>query len=289
MKKKLMLAAALLAVGVATNVKAEEAETTESQEEIKYELEGKQQEIKDENGTKIFVENFYSGAEKITVHMPKGWAVRLYRQPNSDLEGNDKGILVEVPYLCENVVIDTETDKHTGLKKNITQARYKDGYRMNYDGWNYQIPLQKNLTEEQKEEKKLKDKDLLNSDKCPNPEEREKEPLTKDERLTFEFRGDGNFYAGSLVYVNPNRVTKKKLVDEQRTPDTSSVKDSGYINGNSEHSSTSSQEESILTKQQTWTQRAKERIKKFGRALSIIVIPKIGLKAGGKDNSILQY
>lgn len=36
-----MLAAALLAVGVATNVKAEEAETTESQEEIKYELEGK--------------------------------------------------------------------------------------------------------------------------------------------------------------------------------------------------------------------------------------------------------
>lgn len=288
MKKKLMLAAALLAVGVATNVKAEEAETTESQEEIKYELEGKQQEIKDENGNKIFVENFYSGAEKITVHMPKGWAVRLYRQPNSDLEGNDKGILVEVPYLCENVVIDTETDKHTGLKKNITQARYKDGYRMNYDGWNYQIPLQKNLTEEQKEEKKLKDKDLLNSDKCPNPEEREKEPLTKDERLTFEFRGDGNFYAGSLVYVNPNRVTKK-LVDEQRTPDTSSVKDSGYINGNSEHSSTSSQEESILTKQQTWTQRAKERIKKFGRALSIIVIPKIGLKAGGKDNSILQY
>ncbi|MGS7044564.1 phage protein [Streptococcus pyogenes] len=209
MKKKLMLAAALLAVGVATNVKAEEAETTESQEEIKYELEGKQQEIKDENGNKIFVENFYSGAEKITVHMPKGWAVRLYRQPNSDLEGNDKGTLVEVPYLCENVVIDTETDKHTGLKKNITQARYKDGYRMNYDGWNYQIPLQKNLTEEQKEEKKLKDKDLLNSDKCPNPEEREKEPLTKDERLTFEFRGDGNFYAGSLVYVNPNRVTKK--------------------------------------------------------------------------------
>ncbi|ESU87021.1 TPA: hypothetical protein ACKRBA_001057 [Streptococcus pyogenes] len=44
-----------------------------------------------------------------------------------------------------------------------------------------------------------------------------------------------------------------------------------------------------MTKQQTWTQRAKERIKKFGRALSIIVIPKIGLKAGGKDNSILQY
>ncbi|HHJ7374293.1 TPA: hypothetical protein ACQM1L_000845 [Streptococcus pyogenes] len=288
MKNKLMLTVALLTVGVSTNVKAEEAETTESQEEIKYELEGKQQEIKDENGNKIFVENFYSGAEKITVHMPKGWAVRLYRQPNSDLEGNDKGTLVEVPYFCENVVIDTETDKHTGLKKNITQARYKDGYRMNYDGWNYQIPLQKNLTEEQKEEKKLKDKDLLNSDKCPNPEEREKEPLTKDERLTFEFRGDGNFYVGSLVYVNPNRVTKK-LVDEQRTPDTSSVKDSGYINGNSEHSSTSSQEESILTKQQTLIQRAKERIKKFGRALSIIVIPQIGLKAGGKDNSILQY
>ncbi|MDY2963804.1 hypothetical protein [Streptococcus dysgalactiae] len=117
MKKKLMLAVTLLTVGVATNVKAEEAETTESQEEIKYELEGKQQEIKDENGNKIFVENFYSGAEKITVHMPKGWAVRLYRQPNSDLEGNDKGTLVEVPYLCENVVIDTETDKHTGLKK----------------------------------------------------------------------------------------------------------------------------------------------------------------------------
>ncbi|HES2696646.1 TPA: hypothetical protein VNX48_001730, partial [Streptococcus pyogenes] len=59
MKNKLMLTVALLTVGVSTNVKAEEAETTESQEEIKYELEGKQQEIKDENGNKIFVENFY--------------------------------------------------------------------------------------------------------------------------------------------------------------------------------------------------------------------------------------
>ncbi|HER4818675.1 hypothetical protein ACEN7S_04320 [Streptococcus pyogenes] len=76
--------------------------------------------------------------------------------------------------------------------------------------------------------------------------------------------------------------SQKKLVDEQRTPDTSSVKDSGYINGNSEHSSTSSQEESILTKQQTWTQRAKERIKKVWSGFKYYCNPKNWFKSWWK-------
>lgn len=271
MKKKLMLATALLALGATTNVKAEEQTATENQE-IKFQLDGEQQEIKDEKGNKISVDTFYSGTDNITVHMPQGWGVRLYRQKNPE-SSKDRGTLVEMPYLCENVIIDKVKDAHTGQENPITESRYKDGYKKNDEGWNYKIPLLENLTEEEKKEKKLRDQVLLDKNMCPTSEVRKKEPLNKDERLTFEFTVDGNFYAGSLIYVSQEK-TKNNLVNGQENSDTPSISNLAESNGSSERPNEEKQEVSNLNEPQTWTQRAKERINKAWKGFKYYINPK---------------
>lgn len=60
MKKKLVMSLALCAVGIAVNVKAEVEDLTESQEKIKFQLDGRQQKIKDDSGHfEISVDEFF--------------------------------------------------------------------------------------------------------------------------------------------------------------------------------------------------------------------------------------
>lgn len=137
MKKKLVLATALLAVGVATNVKAEEVEVARDHEKIQFQLDGRQQKIKDESGLfEITVDEFFAGSDSINVNMPQYWSVKLYR---NEVKSEN---LVEVSDIKEEISPATY-DEYNQRKLSDPVYRIKSGYRLYYPG-KYTIDLKEN-------------------------------------------------------------------------------------------------------------------------------------------------
>ncbi|HGK7886037.1 TPA: hypothetical protein ACJ68J_000820 [Streptococcus pyogenes] len=218
MKKKLMLAVMLLTVGVATNVKAEETGADPGQDHIKFELDGEQPKIYDEDsGTYISIDPFYTGDDELTIRMPQGWSVRLYRQNENE---TGYGTLVDMDYLCQEVTLYREYPSDRA-PYDVKEARLKDGYRLNYQGGTYKLPLWKPSTEQEKEEKKKYYEKLREKnhklDTCPSKKDRQKVALHKGEKLTFVFGDDGNWEAGTLVYKDSETIKSDKAKDEKET------------------------------------------------------------------------
>ncbi|KIS12095.1 phage protein [Streptococcus equi subsp. zooepidemicus Sz105] len=203
MKKTLLVILALGSMSISTTVRADENLKTQN-DNIKYDLDGIQQKIYyDENKNEINVDTFYTGDETITVRMPQGWGVKLYRQ----LEGQEKE-LVEQEYDCYEIEVGTKDVDGRNIP--ITKARYRDGYRLNYESGIYSISLTKNSSTNQSNN--------LNTEQCPVKEKKQFNPLKKGEKLTFVFTGDDGIYAGTLVYKDSQTIAeeKQKIEEQQR-------------------------------------------------------------------------
>ncbi|HEP1517501.1 TPA: hypothetical protein ACF4FK_000877 [Streptococcus pyogenes] len=83
MKKKLMLATALLTLGAATNVKADTSATTLVQN--KFILDGPQQKVK-----QVTVSDFTVGDSEIKVWLPQAWSVKVSRESNQTPDKEQK-------------------------------------------------------------------------------------------------------------------------------------------------------------------------------------------------------
>ncbi|MDO5364876.1 MAG: hypothetical protein Q4E96_00145 [Streptococcus dysgalactiae] len=83
MKKKLMLVTALLALGAATNVKADTSATTLVQN--KFILDGPQQKVK-----QVTVSDFTVGDSEIKVWLPQAWSVKVSRESNQTPDKEQK-------------------------------------------------------------------------------------------------------------------------------------------------------------------------------------------------------
>ncbi|HES7110861.1 TPA: hypothetical protein VO831_000414 [Streptococcus pyogenes] len=212
MKKKLMLATALLALGATTNVKAEEETTSNPAEErSQFVLDGDQQKIYDDDGQEIFVYPFKEGDSEIKVWLPYGSSVRLYRKLNNEdkLDETSSGELVELEDNCYEV---KENNYENGMpKESVPQLRFRDGYK-SYYGMNQQftIPLYKDKLKKNEDESRGR----APQNHCPVKQKRQTEALKKNETLTFIF-GSNGFYSGKLIYKNAEEVRKKKSEQEK--------------------------------------------------------------------------
>lgn len=178
MKKKLVMSLALCAVGIAVNVKAEVEDLTESQEKIKFQLDGRQQKIKDDSGHfEISVDEFFAGSDSIKVNIPQYWFVKLYR---NEVKSEN---LVEVSDIKEEISPATY-DEYNQRKLSEPVYRIKSGYRLYYPG-KYTIDLKENKYKTEKNHF----------------------PVKEEERLIFRFIGDDGFWAGDLIYKSskPNQ------------------------------------------------------------------------------------
>ncbi|HER9979123.1 hypothetical protein VKP36_08640 [Streptococcus pyogenes] len=185
MKKKLVLATALLAVGVTTNVKAEEVEVARDHEKIQFQLDGRQQKIKDESGLfEITVDEFFAGSDSINVNMPQYWSVKLYR---NEVKSEN---LVEVSDIKEEISPATY-DEYNQRKLSDPVYRIKSGYRLYYPG-KYTIDLKENK----------------------HKTEKNHFPVKEEERLIFRFIGDDGFWAGDLIYRS-SKLNQPEIQEEK--------------------------------------------------------------------------
>ncbi|HEP1262758.1 TPA: hypothetical protein ACF1JQ_001431 [Streptococcus pyogenes] len=223
MKKKLVMIAALCLSMCAASVRADGNDekilsSNQEMQKIKFELDGEQQKIYDEeSNTYIGIDPFFTGDDELTVRMPQGWSVRLYRQNEADQNGY--GALVDMDYLCQEVILYKEYPNDRA-PYDVKEVRFRDGYRLNYPGGTYKLPLFKPLTEEEKQEVNKYHEGLKQSDEkpkiCPVKKSREKIALRKGEKLTFVFGDSGNWEAGTLVYKDSETIKTEKAKDEEK-------------------------------------------------------------------------
>lgn len=203
MKKKLVMIFALYLSTYAMNVNADNSVGNYS-EKIKFELDGPQQEIKDENGFQISINEFYVNSNTITVKMPQYWSVRLYRNDSTYKLEN----LVKTENDCYSVK-EINYDPEQGIEYNSKiKVRYRNGYGLNTPGV-YLLKLQENIEPENPN---------YSASSCPSLKNRKNVPLKKGEKLTFVFTGDDGIYAGTLVYKDSQTIAEEnqKIEEEQR-------------------------------------------------------------------------
>lgn len=218
MKKKLVMILTLYLSTYAMNVSADNS-VGNIQTKLKFELDGEQPTIYDEDsGTNIGIDPFFEGDKEITVRMPQGWSVRLYRQSNAD--SNGYGTLVDMDHVCEEVIL--HKDYINGLPHVVKELRFKDGHRLNYSGGIYRLQLKRSLTNQELTKQKEVYENIYSATNqittCPRIEDRVLEPIKKGEKFTFVFGDSGNWEVGTLVYKDSQTIAEenKKIEEEQR-------------------------------------------------------------------------
>ncbi|MGN2341580.1 hypothetical protein [Streptococcus dysgalactiae] len=270
MKKKLMLATALLALGATTNVKAEEERVLDHEssptqvvkqmerESLKWALDSEYPKVADDNNDPIPVN---IDNNKITVQLPQGWSLWLEKDSEdySPLKINN---------------IDLETHK----------KRYKEtkGYLKNTSP---KVLFQEINADS--EDKNLKFSFVYNDNQGLT-----RLPLTitvgepsgkSNEELRLLYRTDYNYLAGSTVFKNSQTINKENQAPHQEIKDTESNQQI-VTNEIQQQSQRNNQEVLSQNKEeleptqsdepQTWTQRAKERINKAWKGFKYYINPK---------------
>ncbi|MGP6387839.1 hypothetical protein [Streptococcus dysgalactiae] len=298
MKKKLVLGTVLLALGVVGNVSAEEGDSSQKETMNFQQVEGDKK-IYDEDDQEIYVYPFKEGDDEIKVWLPYGSSVKLYREESDEKKlsktKTSYGNLVEMEYDCyERQDVDYSV---TGITSPKTKAYFRDGYTSNFGrGQEYTIPLKAPFNQEQKTKiNELKQKLIEGKsfDKCPAKQKRDNIPLKKSEILTFVFSSNG-FYIGTKTYQYPMKVDNEKLSQEQNIiPENKGEQDADTLTKNNNLSNTSPEGNNVPSNEnsqtnqntqqptgknnaenETWTQRAKERINKAWEGFKYYINPK---------------
>ncbi|MGT2744651.1 hypothetical protein ACVRW4_04780 [Streptococcus phocae subsp. phocae] len=189
MKKILFLVIALCMFNYPTTINAQES--TENRQN-KFILDGVQQDIKDENGHKVNIDDFYEGSSKITINMPYGWSVKVFRQNNPDKLSQKR--LVKAPNIWDS-----------------NRKICKDGYRLYYPNTKYELLLRKDLTTSEQKTCDTKHTSEFHTE----VKKEDLEPIKKGERLTFVFQDDGNWNVGYLIYRDAKTVNEEKQYEAE--------------------------------------------------------------------------
>lgn len=214
LKKKLMLVVVLLTIGVATNVKAEEmnssseSETSqvsqvETEETLKWEVDPYQQKVTDDNNQPI---NVGIDGNNISIPLPQGWSVSFRKgngkksEPYSPLEINKKSLndysktnlhSLSDPYLP------SVQAQETSLKVLLTEDSTSPTLRAIYNGNQGTFPLSVNVTVA---------------------------PPDPSSTLSVSFKSSDGFWAGSIFLRDSQTIEKekeerKKVVEEYKRID----------------------------------------------------------------------
>ncbi|MDV5988862.1 hypothetical protein ACVR0W_07625 [Streptococcus canis] len=219
MKKKLVLATALLTVGVATNVKAEEmnssseSETSqvsqvETEETLKWERDPRQQKVIDDNGNEVLV-SMDSQENKITIALPTGWAFWLEKDNinYNPLSINDKK---QEEYLKANEI---DSNNKTNGEYRIPKAKNTSPKIITYKN-------------EEKDTQQLSAVYNDNQGTSPLLVKITVAPPTFPSTLAVRFKSDDGFLAGSTFFRDSQTIEEKKKkaeiqkqIEEEREPE----------------------------------------------------------------------